>query len=74
MNHTEETRVSGVGRGYANYALVLLTVVNLVNYLERNAIFALRTINRFSKRLPEDGRRDIAARRFLLQQKIAAFK
>lgn len=41
MNHTEETRVSGVGRGYANYALVLLTVVNLVNYLERNAIFAL---------------------------------
>ena len=41
MSHTEETRASGVGRGYANYALVLLTVVNLVNYLERNAIFAL---------------------------------
>ncbi len=41
MSHTEETRVSGVSRGYANYALVLLTVVNLVNYLERNAIFAL---------------------------------
>jgi MFS transporter, Spinster family, sphingosine-1-phosphate transporter len=41
VSHTEETRVSGVSRGYANYALVLLTVVNLVNYLERNAIFAL---------------------------------
>ena len=41
MSHPEETSVSGVGRGYANYALVLLTVVNLVNYLERNAIFAL---------------------------------
>jgi MFS family permease len=41
VSHTEETRVSGVGRGYANYALVLLTVINLVNYLERSAIFAL---------------------------------
>ncbi|HEV8358475.1 MAG TPA: MFS transporter [Gemmatimonadales bacterium] len=41
MSHTEETQASGVSRGYAKYALVLLTVVNLVNYLERNAIFAL---------------------------------
>lgn len=31
----------GVTRPYAYYALGLLTVVNLVNYLERNAIFAL---------------------------------
>jgi predicted MFS family arabinose efflux permease len=38
---TEETAATGVTRGYANYALVLLTAVNLVNYLERNAIFAL---------------------------------
>jgi MFS family permease len=38
---TEETRVSGVSRGYATYALWLLTIINLVNYLARNAIFAL---------------------------------
>jgi predicted MFS family arabinose efflux permease len=38
---TEETAATGVARGYANYALLLLTAVNLVNYLERNAIFAL---------------------------------
>jgi predicted MFS family arabinose efflux permease len=38
---TEETAATGVTRGYANYALLLLTAVNLVNYLERNAIFAL---------------------------------
>ncbi len=38
---TEETRVSGVTRGYAKYALWLLTAINLVNYLTRNAIFAL---------------------------------
>lgn len=41
MTVTEETAATGVTRGYANYALVLLTAVNLVNYLERNAIFAL---------------------------------
>ena len=41
MTVTEETAATGVTRGYANYALVLLTTVNLVNYLERNAIFAL---------------------------------
>ncbi len=38
---TEETQVSGVSRAYARYALWLLTVINLVNYLTRNAIFAL---------------------------------
>ncbi|HEV8198091.1 MAG TPA: MFS transporter [Gemmatimonadales bacterium] len=38
---TEETRVSGVSRTYAKYALWLLTAINLVNYLTRNAIFAL---------------------------------
>ncbi|HLB54372.1 MAG TPA: MFS transporter [Gemmatimonadales bacterium] len=31
----------GISRPYAYYALALLTVTNLVNYLERNAIFAL---------------------------------
>lgn len=41
MGVTEETRVSGVSRGYAKYALWLLTAINLVNYLTRNAIFAL---------------------------------
>ena len=41
MSDTEETRVSGISRGYANYALGLLTAVNLLNYLERNSIFAL---------------------------------
>jgi predicted MFS family arabinose efflux permease len=30
-----------VSRAYANYALWLLTAINLVNYLTRNAIFAL---------------------------------
>lgn len=38
---TEETRISGVDRGYAKYALWLLTAINLLNYLTRNAIFAL---------------------------------
>jgi predicted MFS family arabinose efflux permease len=38
---TDESAATGVTRGYANYALVLLTTINLVNYLERNAIFAL---------------------------------
>lgn len=37
---TEAPPVS-VTRRYAGYALVLLTVTNLLNYLERNAIFAL---------------------------------
>ena len=41
MSYTEETRATGVSRPYAYYALVLLTAINLLNYLERNAIFAL---------------------------------
>lgn len=41
MAMTEETRVSGVSREYAKYALWLLTAINLLNYLTRNAIFAL---------------------------------
>ncbi|NOT10016.1 MAG: MFS transporter [Gemmatimonadales bacterium] len=31
----------GITKGYANYALWLLTAINLLNYLTRNAIFAL---------------------------------
>src|SRR3979411_957463 len=34
-------RGRGVSRTYAKYALWLLTAINLVNYLTRNAIFAL---------------------------------
>ena len=41
MSYTEETSATGVSRPYAYYALALLTTINLVNYLERNAIFAL---------------------------------
>lgn len=41
MSSTEELPVGGVSRAYANYALWLLTAINLVNYLTRNAIFAL---------------------------------
>jgi MFS family permease len=41
MSHTEESAATGVSRPYAYYALALLTTINLVNYLERNAIFAL---------------------------------
>jgi MFS transporter, Spinster family, sphingosine-1-phosphate transporter len=41
MSYTEESAATGVSRPYAYYALALLTVINLVNYLERNAIFAL---------------------------------
>lgn len=41
MNHTEELKAVGITRGYAKYALGLLTLINLVNYLTRNAIFAL---------------------------------
>jgi MFS transporter, Spinster family, sphingosine-1-phosphate transporter len=40
-NHTEEMATFGISRAYANYALWLLTAINLVNYLTRNAIFAL---------------------------------
>jgi sugar phosphate permease len=36
-----EAPPASVTRRYASYALVLLTVTNLLNYLERNAIFAL---------------------------------
>lgn len=39
--HTEEMAERGISRAYANYALWLLTAVNLVNYLTRNAIFAV---------------------------------
>lgn len=31
----------GISRGYAAYALGLLTLINLLNYLDRNVIFAL---------------------------------
>ena len=41
MSHTEESRASGISRPAAYYGLALLTTVNLLNYLERNAIFAL---------------------------------
>ncbi len=43
MSHgnTEELKAVGISRAYANYALWLLTAINLVNYLSRNAIFAL---------------------------------
>ncbi len=41
MSSTAELPVGGVSRAYANYALWLLTAINLVNYLTRNAIFAL---------------------------------
>jgi predicted MFS family arabinose efflux permease len=41
MAYTEETRATGVTRPYAYYALALISIINLVNYLERNAIFAL---------------------------------
>ena len=43
MSHgnTEELKAVGITRAYANYALWLLTAINLVNYLSRNAIFAL---------------------------------
>ena len=41
MNTTEEMPVPGISRASANYALWLLTAINLVNYLTRNAIFAL---------------------------------
>ena len=41
MSYTEETRATGVSRPYAYYALALISTINLVNYLERNAIFAL---------------------------------
>jgi MFS family permease len=41
VSHTEELKSVGISRAYANYALWLLTAINLVNYLSRNAIFAL---------------------------------
>src|SRR5438093_2695536 len=41
MSHTAETQATGVSRSYAYYALALLTTINIVNYVERNAIFAL---------------------------------
>ncbi|HEV8150369.1 MAG TPA: hypothetical protein VGP61_09335, partial [Gemmatimonadales bacterium] len=41
MSYTEETKATGVSRPYAYYALALLTTINIVNYVERNAIFAL---------------------------------
>ena len=41
MNTTDEMPVAGVSRAHASYALWLLTAINLVNYLTRNAIFAL---------------------------------
>ena len=41
MNTTDEMPVGGVSRAHASYALWLLTAINLVNYLTRNAIFAL---------------------------------
>jgi len=41
VNTTDEMPVAGVSRASANYALWLLTAINLVNYLTRNAIFAL---------------------------------
>lgn len=41
MSATDEMPVAGVSRASANYALWLLTAINLVNYLTRNAIFAL---------------------------------
>jgi len=41
VSTTDEMPVAGVSRAYANYALWLLTAINLVNYLTRNAIFAL---------------------------------
>jgi len=41
MSYTEESKATGVSRPYAYYALALLTTINLVNYLERNAIYAL---------------------------------
>lgn len=41
MNTTEEMPVPGISRASASYALWLLTAINLVNYLTRNAIFAL---------------------------------
>lgn len=37
----EAARPPGITPAYAGYALGLLTVVNLVNYLTRNAVFAL---------------------------------
>jgi len=41
VSATDEMPVAGVSRASANYALWLLTAINLVNYLTRNAIFAL---------------------------------
>jgi MFS family permease len=41
MSDTQESAATGVSRPYAYYALALLTIINLVNYLERNTIFAL---------------------------------
>ena len=40
MSYAEESP-TGISRPYAYYALTLLTAINLLNYLERNAIFAL---------------------------------
>lgn len=41
IGNTEELKTVGISRGYTNYALGILTAINLVNYLTRNAIFAL---------------------------------
>ena len=41
MRDLEELKPPAISRAYANYALWLLTVINLVNYLTRNSIFAL---------------------------------
>jgi MFS family permease len=41
LSHTQELAASGISRTYTKYALWLLTAINLVNYLTRNAIFAL---------------------------------
>ena len=37
----DEERPAGISAGYAGYALGLLTSINLLNYLTRNAVFAL---------------------------------
>lgn len=41
LDHSDELAASGISRAYANYALWLLTAINLMNYLTRNAIFAV---------------------------------
>lgn len=41
MTLADDLPPAGVSRAHANYALWLLTALNLVNYLTRNAIFAL---------------------------------